>query len=265
MSSRVVYLMYHEIELAGRRPCEPEPGYTRYVVSERDFRRQMAWLETERFHGISVADCLSAAHRGDKGDRKPVVITFDDGCETDLISAAPALKQAGFNATFYVIAGRLGSRGYLQERQLRELSDEGFEIGSHSMTHRYLSELDEDSLRVEVVESKQRLEEIIGKRVASFSCPGGRWSAAVARAAREAGYDSVATSRTGTNASSTDLFRLSRVAMMRGTSMIDYARVCRGEGLLLRRARAEMFDAAKGVLGNSLYEKVRSLVLSQRP
>jgi hypothetical protein len=45
--------------------------------------------------------------------------------------------------------------------------------------------------------------------------------------------------------------------------MIDYERLCRGEGLLLRRARTQAFDAAKGLLGNSLYEKVRSLVLNR--
>jgi hypothetical protein len=45
--------------------------------------------------------------------------------------------------------------------------------------------------------------------------------------------------------------------------MDDYERLCRGEGLLLRRARAHLFDTAKGLLGNSLYEKVRSLVLNR--
>jgi peptidoglycan/xylan/chitin deacetylase (PgdA/CDA1 family) len=255
--------MYHEIELAGRTTCETEPGYSRYVLSEREFRRQMSWLEAEAFQGISVAEALKQPPRHHEKDRKPIAITFDDGCETDLIAAAPALKQSGFNATFYVIAGRLGKRGYLSERQLRELSDEGFEIGCHSMTHRYLPDLDEDALRVEVVEAKKRIEQIIGKRVANFSCPGGRWSAGVARVAREAGYDSLATSRTGANNCSADLFRLSRVAMTAGTSMDDYERLCRGEGLLLRRAREHLFDTAKGLLGNSLYEKVRSLVLNR--
>jgi peptidoglycan/xylan/chitin deacetylase (PgdA/CDA1 family) len=263
MSSRVVYLMYHEIELVGQTTCETEPGYTRYVVSEQEFRRQMSWLEAEGFQGVSVAEALKLTRWNDNSDRRPIVITFDDGSETDLIAAAPALKQSGFNATFYVIAGRLGKRGYLSEQQLRELSDEGFEIGCHSMTHRYLSELNENGLRVEVVEAKKRIEQIIGRRVASFSCPGGRWSAQVARVAREAGYDSLATSRTGANPCSADLFRLSRIAMMRGTSMTDYERLCRGEGLLMRRARAQLFDTAKGLLGNSLYEKVRSLVLSR--
>jgi peptidoglycan/xylan/chitin deacetylase (PgdA/CDA1 family) len=255
--------MYHEIELAGRSTCETEPGYIRYAVSERELRRQMSWLAAEGFQGVSIAEALKLTRRDDKDDRRPIAITFDDGCETDLIAAAPALKQSGFNATFYVIAGRLGKRGYLSRQQLRELSDEGFEIGCHSMTHRYLSELDKESLRVEVVEAKKRIEQIIGKRVAGFSCPGGRWSAEVACAAREAGYDSLATSHTGANAPTADPFRLSRIAVMRGTSMIDYERLCRGEGLLLRRARTQAFDAAKGLLGNSLYEKVRSLVLNR--
>ena len=37
-----------------------------------------------------------------------MTITFDDGCETDLLVAAPILRQAGFNATFFITWGRLG-------------------------------------------------------------------------------------------------------------------------------------------------------------
>ena len=44
---------------------------------------------------------------------RSVCITFDDGCETDLIAAAPVLRESGFSATFYLTAGFLGTPGYL--------------------------------------------------------------------------------------------------------------------------------------------------------
>ena len=86
--------------------------------------------------GISVEDALCNKKTG------KVVITFDDGCETDLTVAAPLLQRANFTATFYITLGFLGRTGYLIPRQVRELSDAGFDIGCHSMTHPYLSDLE---------------------------------------------------------------------------------------------------------------------------
>ena len=193
-----------------------------------------------------------------------VVLTFDDGCETDLLAAAPMLREAGYNATFYVTAGHVGRRGYLSTAQVRELAAQRFDIGCHSMTHSLLTDLTEERLRAEIVEAKQRLEDLTGVRVANFSCPGGRWNSRVADVAREAGYDSVATSRIGANSAATDRFRLSRVAVMRGTSLTEFARYCRGEGLWKRRAQDGALAFAKKALGNAAYQKFRSNLLGRK-
>src|SRR6185503_11688171 len=124
MSDGIVYLMYHEIERAGRELCERDQGYVRYVVSESAFREHLARLQASGFRGVSVSQALAWSD----DDNRSIAITFDDGCETDLLIAAPLLKAANFNATFYTIAGRIGTRGYLSRTQLRELSESGFEI-----------------------------------------------------------------------------------------------------------------------------------------
>src|SRR5580692_38612 len=77
----IVYLMYHELQVAGRSLCHGEPGYVRYVVPEPDFRGQMNWLQNAGIRGISVSDALRNRTAG------RIVITFDDGCETDLAVA----------------------------------------------------------------------------------------------------------------------------------------------------------------------------------
>ena len=265
-----VFLMYHELEVEGRPLCEDEPGYTRYVVSAEDFRQHVSHLRSNELRVMSVGEALDdlASNAKTESDgtkrRGPrVVITFDDGCETDLLVAAPLLKDAGFGATFYVTVAHLGRRGYMSEGQLRELVRSGFEIGSHSLTHSYLQDFTDERVRAEVAGSKERLEQLTGEHVAHFSCPGGRWDARVARAAREAGYESVVTSRIGVNTATTDRFRLSRVAVTRGIAPEDFGRVARGEGLAARRARVAVLDVAKRVLGNSIYERLRSTVLGE--
>jgi peptidoglycan/xylan/chitin deacetylase (PgdA/CDA1 family) len=263
MDHPVVYLMYHEIELAGRAAVSADPGYLRYVVTAERFRAQLARLRAENFRGLSVAEALDEDSASAQTAGPRVVLTFDDGCETDLLTAAPALADAGYGATFYVTAGHVGRRGYLSAPQLRELAAQGFDVGCHSMTHRLLTDLPDDALRAEVVEAKARLEDLTGRRVANFSCPGGRWSRRVVEVAREAGYESVATSRVGANVAGADRFRLSRVAVMRATGLGEFARYCRGEGLWKRRALDGALTLAKRALGNSAYQKFRTNLLGR--
>ena len=264
MRRGAVLLMYHDLEAPGRPLSRSDPGYGRYVVGLEDFRRHLSRRRAEGVRGLSVGEALPALEAAEAGAGRPrVVFTFDDGCETDLLFAAPLLKDAGFGATFYVTVAHLGRRGYLSERQLRELSDAGFEVGSHSMTHSYLHDLPDGRVRAEVAESKDRLEQLTGRPVRHFSCPGGRWDARVAGAARAAGYSSLVTSRAGVNAPGADRFALSRVAVMRGVAEDEFARACRGEGMAARRARGAVLDVAKRVLGNSIYERLRSAVLGR--
>lgn len=254
----IVYLTYHELEVEGRPLCQNEPGYVRYVVGEPDFREQMLWLQSTGMRGISVADALSSRAAG------KVVITFDDGCETDLTVAAPILRQANFRATFYITVGYLGHPGYLVPQQVRELSDAGFDIGSHSMTHPYLSDLDDLGLHREIAESKTHLEEMTGRPVLDFSCPGGRWSSHVAAIARQAGYRSITTSHVAANRPTSDPFQLARIAVMRGITLTAFHDLCRGHGLWQRQLRNALQTTSHRLLGNTLYDRLRSVILERK-
>ena len=251
----MVVLMYHELEIAGRPLCQSEPGYEVYILKEADFRSQVDWLRQSGWRGISMGEAL-ISH-----PENSVVITFDDGCETDLLVAAPVLSNSGFRATFYVTAGFLGKKGYLTAAQLRELSASGFEIGCHSVSHAYLNDLDADGLKREIVEAKHRLEQLLGKTVEHFSCPGGRYDKRVVAMARACGYRSLSTSRAHANSTTTNPFALGRVVVRRDTSLETFRRICRGRGLWKTQLRDSLGDAAKHLLGNSLYDRVRALLL----
>jgi peptidoglycan/xylan/chitin deacetylase (PgdA/CDA1 family) len=251
-SPGVLYLMYHELELPGREICRPKDGYARYVVSEENFRSQLAAIHHAGLRGVSVGESL----RMRNADSSAVVLTFDDGCETDWIAAAPALRDVGFQATFYLVVGFLERRGHLSKQQARELAEAGFEVGCHSMTHPYLTDLTPSELQHEIVHAKNELERVLGKGVEHFSCPGGRWDPHVAEVAKEAGYHSVATSLIGTNSPSSNPYKLNRVAVLRGMEDARFNRLCRGEGLLVLRTRQAVLSVGKRALGNVLYEKI---------
>jgi peptidoglycan/xylan/chitin deacetylase (PgdA/CDA1 family) len=256
MSDRsIVFLMYHELEIPGRPICQDEPGYSRYVLPEAVFRAQVEYLKANGWHGLNVSEALKFP------EGHNVAITFDDGCETDLTVAAPILTQAGFGATFFVTCGKLGTAGYLSFAQLKELSAQGFEIGCHSMTHPYLTDLDESGLRREICDAKIQLEQIIGRPVEHFSCPGGRFDQRVVAMAKEAGYRSLSTSNIRVNSSASDVFSLGRVAMLRDISLHSFVEVCTGASLPRLRAQGTIRTAARKMLGNSIYDRVRATLL----
>jgi peptidoglycan/xylan/chitin deacetylase (PgdA/CDA1 family) len=226
----------------------------RYVLRSADFGVQMDFIKSKGWRGSSVTEALE--HPG-----ATIAITFDDGSETDLIYAVPLLTALGFGATFYLTAGFIGKAGYLSPEQVRQLCGLGFEIGCHSMTHSYLTDLDEAGLRREIVEAKSAIEQIVSQPVEHFSCPGGRYDRRVEELARATGYRSVATSRIQANSSSTNRFALGRVAVTRDVSLAAFEEICTGQSLqrLNRNLRAR--EAMKTLLGNSLYDRVRGLVL----
>lgn len=255
MSAGMVFLMYHELESAGRPLCQTEAGYVRYILRKEDFEAQLEELKQTGWRGVSVSQAVGSF------DEKTVAITFDDGCETDLLYAAPLLRARNFGGTFYITTGFLGKRGYLSHAQLRELSGLGFEIGCHSMTHAYLTDLNQAELEREVAGAKADLEQIVGKPVEHLSCPGGRHNRRVSEVARQAGYRTVTTSRIQMNSKSSDPLALGRVAVMRMTSLPDFRGICRGQKFRRMAMEVHLRAVSKKLLGNSFYDRLRAVVL----
>ncbi len=129
-------------------------------------------------------------------------ITFDDGFKDCMEYAVPLLRALRFPAAFFVVAGCVGGtnawmRGTGAPEEplmgwddLRRLVDEGFAIGSHSLTHGTLT-------REEVVESRLLLEERLGIKVRHFAYPRGEVTAEWAAWVREAGYSAGWATRSG--------------------------------------------------------------------
>lgn len=252
----MVFLMYHELEAAGRPLSQGTPGYLRYIVREKEFHAQMKQLRDHGWRGVSVSEALLF-------NPQTTAITFDDGCETDLLFAAPILHELNFRATFYITTGFVGKAGYLTPPQLRELSSLGFEIGCHSMTHAYLSDLDDAGLRREIIDSKIQLEQLTGNPVEHFSCPGGRYDRHTIAMVQNEGYRTMATSNSFSNSSATDYFQLGRVPVMRETTLRNFKSYCYGRGLLRLRLRESLRQTAKRLLGNTLYDRLRASALEK--
>ena len=132
------------------------------------------------------------------------------------------------------------------------------------MTHPYLTDIDDNQLRDETAGAKDRLEQISGTRVDHFACPGGRWNSRVQHAVKQAGFRTMATSRTGVNFSTMDPFSLTRIAILNGMSGDAVFRMCQGKGLVGIQMKERARDAVKQVLGNRIYGSLRGLIVREK-
>lgn len=145
------------------------------------------WLSSTRF--AEILDTLA--------QYDDVAIMFDDGNASDVREALPALLDRGLQATFFVVAARLGTPHFASEDDVRLLADRGMTIGSHGMRHRSWRNLDDRDLNEELGEARRRLEDVVGGPVTHAACPFGAYDRRVLGALRSHGYERVFTSDGG--------------------------------------------------------------------
>jgi peptidoglycan/xylan/chitin deacetylase (PgdA/CDA1 family) len=192
----VPILVYHRIGVPPADALHPDT-----YVHPRAFDRQLRILRLLGYRTISATD-YARRRSGDSCSlpAKPILITFDDGSSTVYSEALPALRRHGFTATLFMVAARMGrsavwegeaedaAHRQLTPIELRALRSEGWDIGSHSMTHAHMMGLDAAQRERELTESKAEIEAELGETLDWFAYPYGAYDPALRDAVARAGY-----------------------------------------------------------------------------
>ena len=137
-----------------------------------------------------------------------LAVTFDDAFLSVLECAYPILSKLGLPATVFAPTAFMERRqplswpgidqwsgsGQAAELEcmnwddLRALVDEGWEIGSHTRTHPRLTQVDKETARTELEESRRECEEHLGCACMTVAYPYGDVDELIARLAAAAGY-----------------------------------------------------------------------------
>src|SRR3989344_1608182 len=161
----------------------------------------------------------------DKKCDKPIItFTFDDGYKDQHTQAFPIFQKNKLKATTYVITCLVGSQfeneTLMNWDDINELRDNGWEIGSHTCNHNYLTKLDKEEINYELEKSRIMLEEQ-GFNSKSLSVPYGDYNSEVRDIAQQY-YQSVRTSEWVTNnLSSIDKYNLKAFWLINNTSLND--------------------------------------------
>lgn len=118
--------------------------------------------------------------------RMCVTFSYDDGKQND-IRLAELFEKYGLKATFNLNSSKLGGDKYITEADVKRLSDAGFEIAVHSLTHPFLESLSEQLIFGELYEDKKNLERITGKIVTGMAYPFGTFDERVKKIAASCG------------------------------------------------------------------------------
>lgn len=159
-------LMYHHVFLEGG-------NQSKLVVDLAYFEKQMAFLKKRNYQVLPLDQLFLLALKNKPLPEKSVAITFDDGYEDNYLYAYPILKKFKFPATIFLIAGKIGAKGYLSWHQISEMASHHIQFGNHTTTHPNLTEIDRTHIRKEIYDAHRLLNARLRSTSLIFAYPSG--------------------------------------------------------------------------------------------
>ena len=218
----VPILMYHVV-------ASPPPGtpYPALWVAPAQFARDVAALAGAGYHATTLDAVWRAWHGRGPMPRHPIVLSFDDGYQSQSTVARRTLDRLHWPGVLNLAVKNVGLKGGLSRDEVRAMMGDGWEIAAHTISHVDLTTLDAAQLRHEVAGSRSWLQHAFGVPVDFFCYPSGRYNAAVEAAVRRAGYEGATTTNPGEASPRDDPFALPRVRVTPGMSARDLLGVVR--------------------------------------
>lgn len=202
-----ICLMYHNIIPTDAARAEFFEEHRPYTVTRERFEGH---IEAMREAGATILH-PDEAFTERAGEPNAFLLTFDDSWDNR--EAEEVLAREGLSGIFFLNSGLIGEAQMLKEADVRRMGASGLEIGSHAVTHDFLSMMPTPRLRETIFRSKADLEAIAGSEVRFLSAPGGRYDSRAVRLAREAGYRGFFVSRPGFLRRCGERFVLNRISI----------------------------------------------------
>ena len=221
-----IFILFPVLSLAGQANVfiYHRFGESRYPSTNIDvelFASHMQHLKESGDLVLPLTEIVKHLKAGRSLPAKSVVITVDDAFDSFLAEAMPVLRTFRFPVTLFVNTDSVGTQGYLNWDQLRQLVREGVVIGNHTATHDYLLERVRNESRVawkervsnDILKAQAVFDRELGLRPTLFAYPYGEYSPELAIIVKELGFTAAIAQQSGVVSDSSDLFALPRFPM----------------------------------------------------
>lgn len=196
-------------------------NYPTTNISLEDFAAQMKYLHDHGYQVVSAAKAVDLLNEGQNIPDKTVLITVDDSYSTFMSGAMPILRRYGYPVTLFVNTDSVGTAGYLDWHELRQLRDEGVEIGNHTATHRSMTDRlvgeNEKDYRLRLIadidRAQQSLVRELGIQPKLFAYPYGEYSQVAADVVERFGFSAAFAQHSGVISKEDTLFSLPRTPL----------------------------------------------------
>ncbi|MFN5982121.1 MAG: polysaccharide deacetylase family protein [Fluviicola sp.] len=227
-----------------------------YRIEREAFEKQMVYIKKANIPVVSLNDILE----NNLQEELSLAITFDDGNMSDYEIVYPILKQYGFTATFFLCIDNFKKNNLAWEKYI-ELSNNGFEIGSHGISHADLSTLFTEKARSELVDSKLIIEKQIHKQIDFFSFPYGKYTSTLLENAREIGYKAVLSTEFNYNYPSEESFLLHRITVKNNTAFSTFTAIIDGDEKTIQKliVRSKLKQRIIRVFGTKIINNLNIL------
>jgi peptidoglycan/xylan/chitin deacetylase (PgdA/CDA1 family) len=259
MRPRAAVFCFHDIVRAEALADVP-PTHRPYALLPEEFRELVVVAQESGRRAITAGDVPAELGGGF------YALTFDDGAVSDYAEAFPVLLELGLRATFFVVPTMVDTRGYCTWSQLREMVAAGMEIGSHSLTHPFLHQLDRAGIEREYGESKAILEDRLGMAIRTASLPRGWEPPEFESVLGALGYRVFCTSRVAWWHPGDRPLAMPRIAVQHGMATEEFGAIAAAEARSLWRLQAidKAKNLAKACLGVEGWKRLRAPLLALR-
>ncbi|ALL07695.1 polysaccharide deacetylase [Pedobacter sp. PACM 27299] len=170
---QVPILCYHQVRDWREKDSKAAKDY---IIPIATFKDHMKMLADSGYHTILPDQLYDYLNNGTALPSKPIMLTFDDTDLDQFTIAAPEMKKYGFKGVFFVMTVSLGRPNYMSRDQVKQLSDMGHVIGSHTWDHHNVKKYQGQDWVTQIEKPTKTLEEITGKKIQHFAYPFGLWN-----------------------------------------------------------------------------------------
>lgn len=208
-------LMYHSVS-------NNRPNYLWNTTIDK-FKQQINYL-SKHFQIVGIYDILRELKNNESPHTFKIAITFDDGESNNYNVVYPFLRKHCIPATFFIVTDFVNKTienvSYMSWKEIKEIaSDDLFTVGSHAITHQFLTQLEIKEVEKEITESKRILEENLDRQIDAISYPHGRYNESIIDIVKKSGYKIGFTGDRIINKNRNNLLKLGRYAITRNSKI----------------------------------------------